>query len=472
MKKILSEAVKKGIREGPFLRFSEKTRNELIEDILKKEKELEEKNQRIADLEKKLKQDSEHRSYLKALKFEREQKKKKRQQKPGRKLGHIGVGRNLPQVIDWIVEQKLSHCPDCDHQLSRSQGVTEHTQEDIIPARVEVTVFKRHRYYCKACQKIVCAPYAENEIPQGRIGPNALTHIALLKYHHGLPGNKIVELMQEMAGLKISEGAIAKALQRMSEWLEVESTVILEAIRSSPDIRTDETGWKINGKGHWLWAFVNRKLAYYLIRRSRGSKVVKEILGTDYGGILITDFYAAYNKVNAKKQKCLVHLLREIHRCVEKSDNDELNKHCKTLKRIIKDAIKLDKKRHAITKRVFYRRAAKVKKRLYQWSIAEYEEKNLKRLQNRFLKHWESLTTFLDEEGIPHHNNLCERQIRHNVILRNRSYQNRSEKGARAHEVLMSLLQTLRLQNKSPLEFLKMAYITHRQGNSSPLLAL
>lgn len=278
--------------------------------------------------------------------------------------------------------------------------------------------------------------------------------------------------MQELAGLKISEGAVAKALQRLSGWLEVESGVILAAIRSSPNIRADETGWKINGKGHWLWAFVNKKLTYYLIRRSRGGKVVKEVLETDYGGILITDFYAAYNKLSDRKQKCLVHLLREIHRCLETSDNEELFKHCKILKRIIKDAIHLDQKRHRIQKAVFYRRVAKIKKRLYQWSTAEYAEKNLKRLQNRFLKHWESLTTFLEEEDVPHHNNLCERQIRHNVILRNRSYQNRSEKGARAHKVLMSLIQTLRLQDKSPVEFLKKAYLTHRQGNPTPLLTI
>lgn len=460
------------MRAAVLLKFSEKSREELIEEILEKEEIIEKQKKQLQELEKKLQKDSDHRAHLKFLKLQRENKKKKRPRMPGQKAGHVGSGRSLPAEVDWVVEKKLTSCPDCHHRLSASQGVIEHTQEDIIPAHVEVTVFKRHRYYCKDCQKIVTAPYAEGEIPQGRIGPNALIHMALLKYHHGLPGNKIVELMQELAGLKISEGAVAKALQRLSEWLEVESGVLLAAIRSSPNIRADETGWKINGKGHWLWAFVNRKLAYYLIRRSRSSKVVKEVLGSDYGGILITDFYSAYNKLSARKQKCLVHLLREIHRCLEKSESEELFKYCKILKRIIKDAICLDRRRHRITKAVFYRRVAKIKKRLYQWSIAEYEEKNLKRLQNRFLKHWESLTTFLEEEDVPHHNNLCERQIRHNVILRNRSYQNRSEKGAKAHEVLMSLIQTLRLQNKHPVEFLKKAYLAHRQGNPAPLLSI
>jgi len=62
--------------------------------------------------------------------------------------------------------------------------------------------------------------------------------------------------------------------------------------------------------------------------------------------------------------------------------------------------------------------------------------------------------------------------IRPNVLLRKISYQNRSEKGARAHEVLMSLLQTLRLQNIAPMALLKRAYLTHRQGNPTPLMKL
>jgi len=446
------------MKDGQLL-LTEKTKEELIETILKQQDRI-------------LREKEQAEARRRELKFARLSKIKKRQRKPGQKPGHAGVTRTKPETIDHVVEQTLTNCPDCHQALSASQEVTEHIQEDIIPARVEVTLFQHHRYYCQCCKKMVTAPYAPNEVPHSFIGPNALIHMAILKYHHGLPGNKIVELFQEMTGLKITEGAIAKALQRMSVWLNVEMEEILKAIRSSPDIRADETGWKINGKKHWLWAFVNQRLAGYKIRRSRGAKVVKEILGTDYGGILITDFYAAYNQVGAKKQKCLVHLLREIHRCVERSDNQELLQYCKTLKRIIQDAIRLDQKRQAMKKPVFCQRVAKIKKRLYQWSMAEYEEKNLKRLQNRFLKHWESLTTFLEEERIPHHNNLCERHIRHHVILRNRSYQNRSQKGAKAHEVLMSLIQTLRLQNKAPIEFLKKAYLTHRQGNPTPLLAL
>jgi hypothetical protein len=62
--------------------------------------------------------------------------------------------------------------------------------------------------------------------------------------------------------------------------------------------------------------------------------------------------------------------------------------------------------------------------------------------------------------------------IRPNVIFRKISFQNMSQKGSHAHEVLMSLLRTLRLQNKPAIAFFKTAYLKHRQGNPSPILSL
>ena len=89
----------------------------------------------------------------------------------------------------------------------------------------------------------------------------------------------------------------------------------MQAIRSSAYVHVDETGWKINGTKHWLWAFANKKLAFYKIDRSRGSKVPIGLLGNPFPGILISDFYSAYNKMNCRQQKCLVHLLREMRDC-------------------------------------------------------------------------------------------------------------------------------------------------------------
>ncbi len=445
--------------------LTEKSKEELIDIILEKDK-------RIEELERKLKEKEEAEARRRELKFARLNARKKRPEKPGQKPGHIGITRKRPETIDRVVEQTLSECPGCHGALSASQEVITHTQEDLIPARTEVTLFERHRYFCKHCGKMVTAPYAPDEIPEGRIGPTALIHMAILKYHHALPGNKIVELFKELAEFQISEGAIGQALQRLAEWLRVEVGQILEAICQSPQIHIDETGWKVNGKGHWLWAFVNERLTYYKIDPSRSAKVPKQIIPTDYGGVIISDFYGAYNKLPGKKQKCLVHLMREMKKAREKDDSKEFVTYYKELKRILQDAMELSERRNEMPQESFLNRVSRLKKRLLAWSVRSYKDKCLRRLANRFLRYWFDLVTFLEESGVSFNNNLCERQIRHNVIIRNRSYQNRSQKGAHAHEVLMSLIQTLRLQKDSPVQFLKKAYLAHRQGDSIPLLSL
>ncbi|PIQ86494.1 MAG: hypothetical protein COV74_04775 [Candidatus Omnitrophica bacterium CG11_big_fil_rev_8_21_14_0_20_45_26] len=397
---------------------------------------------------------------------------KKRPNVPGQKAGHPGFTRIKPKMVDRIVEQTFTHCPDCHHRLSAVQEIVEHIQEDIIPAQPQVTCFKKERRYCTHCQKLLTAPYACEEIPHGNLGPNVLIQAVILKYHHGLPFNKIKELFESLCHFQVSQGALAQALQRISEWLQVEQAQILKAVRASPHLHMDETGWKVSGTNHWLWACVNERLAYYQIAQSRGAKIPKSILPKDYSGILVTDFYSAYNRLPGRKQKCLVHLMREMHQLYLKDQSDSFLEHHKTLKRIIADALRLKEARSQMALLVYERRIKRLKTRLFLWSCREYRNKHLKRLAGRFLTHWLHLLTFLEHPEISFNNNLAERMIRRHVILRNRSFQNRSQKGAAAHQTLMSLLHTAQLQNKNPLTFLKKAYLKHRQGYSFPILRI
>ena len=452
------------MKANGILQFSEKSREELIDTILRQEKEIEELRRKLGAREKA----DDQRKLLKLMRIAQRMEHPKT---PGRKAGHEGVTRVKPEKIDRMVELELTHCPDCHHSVSDSQGYVDHIQEDIIPAHVEATCFRKHRYWCSCCSKLVTAPPAPEEIPHGYVGANVLIQTVLLKYHHGLPFNKIAELFASLAGLKITEGALAQALQRMSEWLGVETDVIFASIRASPLIHMDETGWNISGIRHWLWAAVNKRLAYYRIARSRGAKVPKEILPEKYGGTLVTDFYSAHNKLSGRKQRCLVHLEREMHQCFLRDQPEEYVKYHKILKRIVQDARAFKKDRTLFSLKVYFKKVSLIRKRLLRWACREHENKNLKRLAQRFMRHALEMLTFLEEPEISADNNLAERMIRPHVIIRNRSFQNRSDRGAGAHEVMMSLLHTLRLQDKDPLDFFKKAVLRHSQGNPIPILS-
>ena len=326
--------------------------------------------------------------------------------RPGQKPGHPGMTRPKPTHIDRAVEKKLTQCTRCHSPLGKSVEVTEHLQEDLIPAHVEVTCFRRHRYWCPGCREIIAAPPAPEEIPSSYLGPQVLMHTLLFKYVHGLPFNKICTAFQQMGELMVSEGGLAQALQRMARWLQVETDELLQALRASPAIHMDETGWKITGQGHWLWAFVTERLAYYRIDASRGSRVPKDVLGPAYSGIAITDFFSAYNRLKIRQQKCWVHLLREMRQEAPKNLSEEFSQAHRSLRRVFLDARRLARDRKTLSLGVLLRRTRLLSERLLAWGAEPYRNKTLRRISERVLKHHHQMLTFLQQPGLAMDNNL------------------------------------------------------------------
>ncbi len=441
--------------------LSEKTKEELIDIILGQ-------NERIEELERKIKSEQKKRTE----KFSKGNTQKKRKQRPGRKKGHEGVTRRVPKHIDEVIDETLNECPDCHYELGEAIDIEEQVQEDIVPAYVRVRKYRKHVYCCEYCQKKIIAPYHPEHVPKGYLGANILIHAVILKYHHCLPYRKICELLEDMSGLKVSPGGLSQALVRISQWVGVEKDQILEAIRGSPQVHADETGWRLDGKKSWVWALVNKQLAYYHVDRSRGRKVLKEILGEEFDGTLISDFYCVYLKLPYRMQKCLVHLLRDFHDCAKTDHDEEFVKAYKRIKRIIKDALRLQAKHGTMPIGQYTRLRVRIEGRLFDFMALGYGNKNLQRLSKRFAQSWLDMLRFLKDPSLPWHNNLAERLIRPNVIYRNRLFGNRSDQGAEAHGTMMSLIQTLRLQNKNVGENLRKAYLNHRQGYPDPCMSL
>lgn len=446
----------------PRLALAEQSKDELIDEILRlrqKVRDLETENE---ELRKKTKS-----AFVKETGYQ----KKKRWKKLGRPEGHLGCTRPKPDIIDHVVDQSLTKCPECGYAglIELATELETHIQEDIVPARVEATQFIRHGYWCTHCKKRQKAPYAPGEIPKSYLGPNIQAETVLLKYFHGLPYSKLGIVFQQLCSLKVSPSGLAQALQRLGRWLSVEEGVILKALRKSPWAHGDETGWKIAGVGQWLWDFVNSQWAVYRIFKGRGRKEAREIMGENYRGTIISDFLSAYDKTGKRRQRCWVHLLREIKRIRDPVGEEKVAG--RKLRRIYFDAHRLDHDRGRLAPWVFMRRFSKLKDRLLELGTLDYQTPAWKRLGPRIVKYRKELLTFLEVPGIPSDNNHAERMIRPNVIFRKISFQNMSPKGADAHEVLMSLLQTLRLQNRNLVEFFKTAYLRHRQGNPIPILS-
>src|SRR6185437_1754887 len=108
-------------------------------------------------------------------------------------------------------------------------------------------------------------------------------------------------------------GGLLDGWRRLADALRPWYRQIAAEARGGAVLHADETGWRVNGKTHWLWCFTTSRLTYYMIHRSRGHPALLEFFISEFNGILVSDFWGAYNAVAcALRQTCLVHLLRDL----------------------------------------------------------------------------------------------------------------------------------------------------------------
>jgi len=395
---------------------------------------------------------------------------KKRRKNPGRPEGHEGCSREKPTDADEETNLAITSCPDCGELLGDPVAVREHVQEDIVPAKKKVTVYRRYRYWCPRCRRLVEAPPAEGEIPNARIGPVAVAWSVMLKQSLGVPFEKTARVLEDLCGLRVSSGALALAAQRVAHRLSPEVASIREAIRGSPAVNVDETGWRVGGRNNWLWAFVTDRLTLYRVAPSRAGRIAAEELGKDFGGVVVADFFSAYNKLSGEQQKCTVHLLRELRDCAKKNKTAEFAAFRKKLKRIIADAARLAAREDfdpALCEKQIWR----LHDRALALGGAEYKNPDCRRIAKRLRQHVGNLFTFLFYPGVvTPDNNRAERAIRPAVVIRKISGGSRTPNGANATADLMSLSQTCRLNGFGFVPFILKALRHHLCGCQGSLL--
>ena len=196
----------------------------------------------------------------------------------------------------------------------------------------------------------------------------------------------------------------------------------------------------------------------YLIDKSRGSKVVSNVLGEKYEGVLTTDFYSAYNKLQAQaKQRCLAHLLREIKEVEEKEKlaPDSIDgRFCEELKTVFKQTIDAwnEYRRGMKVLQDLVKEKGRAISRLVELLLWPIKHKDTRRLRRRIIKHNQELFTFLDNPAVDPTNNRAERQLRPMVIMRKVTFGNRTALGALNQAVTTSVIQTGVLNGIEPLD--------------------
>src|SRR3989344_2645186 len=218
-------------------------------------------------LKKRIKELEEENKFLKETILAFIKKDIEEESKPsGQKEGHVGYSRHVPERIDEVKEHKLDECPICGEPVSDTQEIRERIIEDIEQPKTSNTKHLIHRCYCKNCNKIV-EPEIDEALPNARFGLRLMLLIMILKLDSRIPSNKIISLLDSVFHIKISDGEIYCILNQLSEAFGDYYNELVIKIRESLAKNIDETSWRINGKNYWLWIFINKELALYVVRK-------------------------------------------------------------------------------------------------------------------------------------------------------------------------------------------------------------
>lgn len=394
-----------------------------------------------------------------------------RRKKPGQKQGHPGSRRVKPLVIHQRVVLRLERCPVCQSRVTPCQGTRTRIVEDI-PESIDpvVTQYTIHRDWCPQCRQRV-EPKVADALPGAQIGNHVLVLSAWLHYGLGVTLEQILSVFNFHLHFQLTAGGLVQMWHRLQEILFAWYDEIKAQALKATTLFADETGWRVKGRTWWLWCFTTGDLTYYLIDRCRGSPLLRKFFKREFQGILVSDFWGAYNAIGCMaKQKCIPHLLRELH-TVEKyhAPGRSWQRFAKKLRRLLHDAMRLSQGSERSAPDYASKRQ-RITERLQQLIDRPWKDKNARRLIKRLRRHQQELFTFLDHPEVPYDNNTAERAIRPAVIIRKNSYANRSEAGADMQAVLMSIFRTLKQRGHNPLQTIVCALRTYLQTGQLPPL--
>jgi transposase len=388
--------------------------------------------------------------------------------KPGRKAGekHGRHGHRPPPPDDRVSEivpvPLAACCPDCGGELE-NRRVEFQWQEEIPEPKPVVRRFEIEVGDCRGCKRTI---ESRHPLQTGgargaaavTVGPEAKAMAARLHYELGLSYGKTASVMREVHGIDITRGGVARMLASLGDCCEPTYGALVTAVRQSPVVAMDETGWRVGGWRSWLWVATTIGITVYAIRAGRGFAEAAELLGEDYEGILARDGWKPYSGFKkARHQTCLAHLLR---RCDEilMTAKGRAREVPKAVTAILLEALDLRDERDAgeIGSEEFNLELGKLEERLRAQIAKPTNTKPTE--QGRLLRHlareFDAMFTFLREPGVPATTWRAEQAIRPAVVNRKVWGGNRTWNGARCQERVMSILRTCRQQAVEPLKML------------------
>lgn len=397
------------------------------------------------------------------------------QRRRGGQPGHPGSTRTLIPVeeVDEVVVIKPAQCTHCQAPLSGDDPKPwRHQVIELPPIKPVVTEYQWHQLACPACGARTRAPWPAG-VPSGTYGPRVQATVALYTGSYRLSKRTTQQAMAEVFGVPMSVGTISQLEQATTEAVAAPVEEARRYVHEQEVAHLDETSWRQGGKRAWLWVAVTSWVTVFVVRISRGGQVARELLGESFSGILVTDRYSAYNWYPVRwRQLCWAHLLRDFEAMRGRGGASE-----EIGEALLDQAHQMFTWWHRVREGTLQRSTF----RSYMTPLRREVERLLEAGRRcgvpktagtcrDILKRREALWTFVQREGVEPTNNAAERSIRPGVQWRKGSFGTQSEEGSRFVESMMTVVATLKQQQRNVLEYLTAACEAALRGEAAPSL--
>jgi len=415
------------------------------------------------------------------------QQRQKGKRKIGAQTGHPRHERSaFPEAdIQTFHEYRLDACPECGNaEVIFLDGPPRVLQQVEIE---EVLVSKdEHRSYpvwCERCQKVHYHPFPPEVVKEGLFKERLTALVAYMKAVDHASFSTIRKFIRDVLGERVSRGYLRKVVEKASHALDAPYAELLNRLPLEHALNVDETGHKENGGKFWTWVFRAELYVLFKIDKSRGSKVLLDVLGEEFNGVLGCDYFSSYHKYmkdfDITVQFCIAHLIREIKYLTGLPDA-ETKAYGRKLLAAVKAMFKIIHDRDSLGDEAFGQALEQARLMIMKAAIEDVPSrldakgKEQKReafnMAKRFCENGKAYFEFITTPGIGPTNNLAEQAVRFVVIDRRITQGTRSEKGRETNERLWTVVGTCALQGRSAFEFILAAVRAYFRSDPAPSL--
>ena len=359
------------------------------------------------------------------------------------------------------LDHALDYCPECHYRL-RGQSVDYSRQviELPPPPPVEVVEHRVIKRWCPACARwrTPQLDLSAQVLGRSRIGVRLASLLAYLRTTLRMPIAAVQRYLASVHQLRLSTGGIQEIVHDVRQASQEALDDLKQHARRSPILHADETSWREAGQNGYVWSFSTPgqdAVRYYEYDHSRAQAVVKRILGGQFAGHLVSDFYCGYNEYAGKKQRCWVHLLRDLHALKAAHEDEQAIQVWVEAVRALYDTaqtwLRANAQAPPAAREAEYVRLTSQSHTLGMDYARSYAHPCCA-LSKRLLRHEDELFQFVLLDGLSADNNLAERAIRPLVVIRKVSGGSRSAEGTKTRMALASLFHTWQARGQNPFD--------------------